>query len=129
MLGSLASSATRFSRSLELYTSGAGPPGLEGKLHAACERTKQVLLVLLGAGLGLVHGGEDEIFEQLGVAALHGFRLDLQANQALPAVHGRLDRAPAGAGLEAGALQLFVDLPHLRLELLGLLHHLANVLP
>src|SRR5690349_22217983 len=125
MLGSRTSSSIRSSTYLELYIGGVA---LERQLEAAGQLGERLVHVGFGGALGLADRGDDQIFEQRGVAVLHRVRPDLQRLQHLLAVDDRGHRAAARAGLEALFGELLLHLGHLLLHLLGLLHHVAKAL-
>src|SRR6185312_5223650 len=75
---------------------------------------------------GIVHGCGDEVLEHLAVLTDHG-RLDLHAAGLVPAAHGHFHHAAAGLADHLQRCDLLLDLLHVGLHGLRLLHQIVEV--
>src|SRR5204863_4263679 len=72
-------------------------------------------------------GGDDQIFQHLGLARIDDAFVDLQALHVALAVQGQLHHAAAGDAGHLDRFELGLHLGHLLLHLLGLFHQLADI--
>src|SRR5512145_1088486 len=98
------------------------------ELEAAGEFGHFGLHLLIGLGAGVVDGGDDEVFQHRDFIGIDELGIDLDAAHLALAGDGDRDHAAAGDAGHFRALEGGLDLLHLGLHGLGLLHHLAEIL-
>jgi hypothetical protein len=77
--------------------------------------------------LGLGHGSEDQIAQELGVMILEDRRIDSNRPDGAPAVSGDFDHAAAGGGLDGATGQFALQLLQASLDLLTKLKELLKI--
>src|ERR1043166_4650927 len=125
MLGSFSSSAISNSRYFELCTRARRS---ERQVEAARDLGIGLGHLLLRGALRLADRRDHQVLEQRDVLLVEDLRGEFQLLQHLLAVHDGLDEPAAGRGLVALLGQLGLELAHLLLHLLRLLHHVAEAL-
>ena len=98
-----------------------------GKVHPGGEASHLLVIDLLGAGQGLIGGGDNEVFEQLGFGRVHGLGIDGNGGDGAVAAGDDFDGAAAAGRVDGAGGQLGLDFLHLALDARRLLHEFVDV--